>query len=298
MPPRRLSQPSLPQPLYPSIPQLNPPRPASETLPTMYDLPSEDPEEPGLPDEFHDYQPQLLSRTLRLADWSSDRLFTGADLNLYYDVQHHQWYKRPDWFLALGVPRLYEGRELRSSYVTWQEGRSPSIVVELLSPGTAKEDLGEALGTAVEQTQGELMPNNPDDGSQPKSTNSDKVKPPRKWEVYEQILRVPHYFVYSRYNQQLRYFKLDGAHYVEQTLRAEPPLAWIPEFKIGLGIWQGEFEGVDWSWLRWCDQDGNWLLTDTELALAELERERSLREELIKRLHQQGISTDDLDLPD
>lgn len=30
----------------------------------MYDLPSEDPEESGLPDEFHDLQPQLLSRSL------------------------------------------------------------------------------------------------------------------------------------------------------------------------------------------------------------------------------------------
>jgi hypothetical protein len=29
------------------------PRPPWETLPTMYDLPSENPEEPGLPDEFH-----------------------------------------------------------------------------------------------------------------------------------------------------------------------------------------------------------------------------------------------------
>lgn len=28
-----------------------------ETLPTMYDLLSEDSEEPGLPDEFHDLQP-------------------------------------------------------------------------------------------------------------------------------------------------------------------------------------------------------------------------------------------------
>ncbi|OBQ33610.1 MAG: hypothetical protein AN487_20005, partial [Anabaena sp. CRKS33] len=36
------------------------PRPVWETMPTMYDLPSENPEEPGLPDEFHDFQPQLL----------------------------------------------------------------------------------------------------------------------------------------------------------------------------------------------------------------------------------------------
>lgn len=38
----------------------NPPLPPKLTLPTMYDLPSEDAEEPGLPDEFHDLQPQLL----------------------------------------------------------------------------------------------------------------------------------------------------------------------------------------------------------------------------------------------
>jgi hypothetical protein len=33
--------------------QTDPPRPAKETLPTMYDLPSEYPEDSGLPDEFH-----------------------------------------------------------------------------------------------------------------------------------------------------------------------------------------------------------------------------------------------------
>jgi hypothetical protein len=30
----------------------------------MHDLPSEDPEEPGLPDEFHLLQPELLRLTL------------------------------------------------------------------------------------------------------------------------------------------------------------------------------------------------------------------------------------------
>jgi len=35
----------------------------------MYDLPSEQLEEPGLPDEFHDLQPQLLIHALRLADY-------------------------------------------------------------------------------------------------------------------------------------------------------------------------------------------------------------------------------------
>ncbi len=54
----------------------------------MFDLPSEDPEKSSLPDEFHDLQPQLLSAALRLSNYSRDQVFTGTDLNLYYDVRH------------------------------------------------------------------------------------------------------------------------------------------------------------------------------------------------------------------
>ena len=41
-----------------------------KVLPTMYDLPSEDPEEPGLPDEFHDFQPHLLRKTFHPANYN------------------------------------------------------------------------------------------------------------------------------------------------------------------------------------------------------------------------------------
>jgi Putative restriction endonuclease len=46
-------------------------------FPTMYDLPSEDPEEPGLPDDYHDLQPQLLSRTLRLSGYREEEVYTA-----------------------------------------------------------------------------------------------------------------------------------------------------------------------------------------------------------------------------
>src|SRR6266705_5036951 len=65
-------------------PQTDPPRHPCEILPTMYDLPSEDPKEPGLPDEFHDYQPQLLRETFQPPRYMPDRFFVGTDLNLYY----------------------------------------------------------------------------------------------------------------------------------------------------------------------------------------------------------------------
>jgi Uma2 family endonuclease len=74
----------------------------------MYDLKSEDPDEPGLPDEFHDLQAQFLSITFRPPHYLASRVFSASDMNLYYDVRHAQWYKRPDWFGVVGVPRLYD----------------------------------------------------------------------------------------------------------------------------------------------------------------------------------------------
>jgi Uma2 family endonuclease len=243
------------------VEQTDPPRSPRETLPTMYDLPSEDPEEPGLPDEFHDLQPQLLSRTLHLSRYSRNNCFTASDLNLYYDVTHPLWQKRPDWFLVVDVPRLYEGKDSRRSYVVWQEGQFPSVIVEFLSPGTEAEDLGRFHSTATAVTSAAL------NGEPSKTT-----KPPGKLEVYERYLRVPHYIVYSRYTGQLRYFKLEGGSYHEQTVGEVAPAVWLDDLEIGLGIWQGEFEGVPDAWLRWCDREGNWLLTDTEREQLEKEQ--------------------------
>ena len=208
-----------------SIEQVDPPRPPSETLPTMYDLPSEDPEEPGLPDvggslskdEFHDLQPQLLSRTLRLTRYSRENCFTVSDLNLYYDLRHPLWHKRPDWFLAVDVPRLYEQRDLRRSYVVWQECRPPHVVVEFLSPGTEAEDLGRFYDASSR------VPS-PDPEPAEAEAEATREKPPGKFAVYEEYLRVPHYIVYSRYSQRLRYFKLNGGRYEEQALSPTSPL--------------------------------------------------------------------------
>ena len=57
----------------------------------MYDLPSEDPEKSGLPDEFHDLQPQLLSCTLSLTGYSRENCFTASNLNFYYNVHQPLW---------------------------------------------------------------------------------------------------------------------------------------------------------------------------------------------------------------
>jgi Uma2 family endonuclease len=214
---------------------------SADNLPTMYDLPSEDPEEPGLPDEFHDVQPDLLKETCRP---NAEDFFIGADLNLYYDSNHTGWYKRPDWFLVIGAAASESIANSRWSYVMWQEAIAPFLMIELLSPGTEAEDLGQTLRVVG--------------------------KPPTKWQVYEQILKVPYYAIFDRYSSLLRIFRLQATEYIEVEILDQR--FWFAEIELGLGLWQGFYQGMEGQWLRWYDQTGNWISTNQEEKLQERQR--------------------------
>ncbi|MBW4686275.1 MAG: Uma2 family endonuclease [Komarekiella atlantica HA4396-MV6] len=267
------------------IPQSDPPLPPWETLPTMYDLPSDNPEEPGLPDDFHFLQPLLLYLTFQPINWNPELVYSAADLNLYYDLEHPLWYKRPDWFGVIGVGKLYKGQDLRLSYVTWQEPANPFVIVELLSPGTEDEDLGTTRTRAAD-------------------------KPPSKWEVYERILRIPYYIVFSRYTNELRAFQLVGGHY--EALNLTDERLQIPELGLSLGLWDGSFRDIERLWLRWFTLTGELIPVPTEEAAAATKRAiiaeqeateakqeaaqaRQKVEQLAERLRQLGVNPDDLD---
>ena len=230
---------------------------------TMYDLPSEDPKEPGLPDEFHDFQPELLRRTFKPPHYQPEQVFSGSDLNLYYDLAHSQWYKRPDWFGVVGERSFYESAQLRRSYVMWQERVPPMVIVELVSPGTEGEDLGE--------------------------TTHQEEEAPTKWEVYEEILQVPYYVVFNRYIGQLRAFFHENHGYEELPL-TEPKI-WMPKLELGLKLWEGVYETglrkIEGLWLRWYDLEDNLILTDTEI-------ERQRAERLAEKLRELNIDPDSI----
>ena len=256
--------------------QSDPPLSPRDTLPTMYDLPSENHEENGV-DQFHSFQSELLWLTFFPANYRSDRIFSACDLNLYYDVHHQNWYKRPDWFGVVGVPKLYDDEDLRLSYVIWQEGVSPHIVVELLSPSTEKEDLGESRLNASQNGASR-------NGA---SQNGQSEKPPAKWDVYEKILRIPYYVIFSRYTDLMRVFTLQSDRYVEQDL-AESKI-WMPEIELGIGLWQGRYKGVNRLWLRFYDANNDWILLEAEkLELdKQLAQQRAEQAELDKKLAEQ-----------
>ncbi|HAJ61756.1 MAG TPA: hypothetical protein DCP31_23005, partial [Cyanobacteria bacterium UBA8543] len=163
---------------------------------------------------------------------------------------------------------------------------------------TEKEDLGENDREKLPSESEELAGN----GQAIQSQTEDK--PSRKWEVYEQILRIPYYVVFSRYTNQLRAFKLEGGYY--QELELQQSRVWIPELDLGLGLWQGEYQGIERLWLRWYDAQGNWIPTEAEqervekaqaIQQAEQERQRAEQaearlESLLERLRESGIDPD------
>ncbi|MDY7013730.1 MAG: Uma2 family endonuclease, partial [Cyanobacteriota bacterium] len=113
----------------------------------------------------------------------------------------------------------------------------PVVALEFLSPGTRNEDLGETERGG---------------------------SPPTKWEVYEQILGIPYYIIFDRYTDELRVFWLEGDRYREQQLEEER--IWLPTLEIGIGLWFGEYRGLERQWLRWYDRAGNWIPTPAEEA--------------------------------
>lgn len=91
----------------------------------------------------------------------------------------------------------------------------------------------------------------------------------RKIKGYARI-GVPYYVIFDperRLSERvLRAFELHGSSYVELV---KP---WFTDLEIGLCQWQGGYRSVSSSWLRWCDQDGELLLTGEESADTERQR--------------------------
>ena len=190
-----------------------------------------------------------------LYDTQKDRIFL-ADANV--GIYHHinEPPIVPDFFLSLDVQTPTNLWEKKHRcYMVWEFGKVPEVVVEIVS----------------NQVGGEL---------------DEKLK------IYQRM-RVLYYIVYDPQQhlgeQVLRIFKLKGLKYEETNE------TWLKEVDLGLTLWEGEFEGFTYTWLRWCDEVGNLLLTaDERVENAEKRAENAENEleKLREKLRQQGISVD------
>jgi len=147
----------------------------------------------------------------------------------------------PDVLLSLGVSQPADlSQKANLSYFVWLRGKVPDVGLEIVS----NREGGEA---------------------------------DTKLRDYARI-GVPYYVIYDPENLLsggvLRAFQLRGRKY-ELT-----DAHWLEEVGLGLLLWEGPFEGVNRSWLRWCDRDGRIIPTGAERAVQATQEVERLREQL------------------
>jgi len=149
----------------------------------------------------------------------------------------------PDVMLSLGVQ--FEGdlfRRENRSYFVWELGKVPDVIIEIVSDRRGGEEH-------------------------------------YKHDRYANI-GVPYYVIFDPQNLLrqgvLRAFELQGRTY--RPLQ-EP---FFPSVQLGLRLWEGTFEGVQATWLRWCNAQGEVIPTGEERAEKAEQRAEKAEQRLIE----------------
>jgi len=213
---------------------------------------------PGEPMETdrHLRQMMVLIDSLEFAWRERSDFLVGGKLWLYFSEAQSKRndFRAPDVMIVLDTTR-----HERRAWVVWEEdGRGPSVIIELLSETTEHVDRGE------------------------------------KMQVYAR-LGVGEYFLFDPFSAVLEGYDLDVHRraYVKKPL---DPLGRVrcEQMDLWLGKVPGSYHGIEAPWLRWISPDGSVLALPAEradaetaranaeaaLANAEAERVRQLTEEL------------------
>jgi Uma2 family endonuclease len=183
--------------------------------------------------ERHRLQMELLINTLN--PWLAQRKagYVGGNMFVYFSMAQvrNQDFKGPDVFVVMDVPR---GE--RKSWVVWQEGKGPDVVIELLSESTAE---------------------------------ADKTSKKR---AYQNQLKVAEYFWFDPFNpDDWAGFSLHSSNY--EALVLDDQERFVSQ-ALGLTLvrWSGFYAGVEAIWLRWATLEGELLPTWEENLQAETHR--------------------------
>ncbi|MBE9251431.1 Uma2 family endonuclease [Dolichospermum sp. LEGE 00240] len=205
--------------------------PSIKLPPTQAELPCDD----GIPMETqrHKLQMDILIDTIQ--PWLEQRTdgYVGGNMFVYYSLAQlkNQDFRGPDFFAVLGVPKTE-----RLSWVVWEEGKPPDVVIELLSESTANND-----------------------------KNAKKL-------IYQNQMRVSEYFWYDPFNpNDFAGFDLNSGAYQQIALNEKNQLV-SKVLDLALVRWQGNYRGVDATWLRWATLDGELFPTSQEMVVISQQR--------------------------
>jgi len=244
----------------------------SETIPQTTVL---DWEPPMLPSDliFDDGEPlesnphriamNVLIRSLQQAWADRNDFYAGGNMFIYYSSTQarNQDFRGPDFFAVLDV----DGTPERQGWVVWEEdGRYPDVIVELMSPTTAKVDQG------------------------------------KKKHIYERTFKTRDYFVYDPFDPtSLAGWKLDNNLRYEPIVANEQGWLWCERLGFWLGTWQGTIDRETALWLRFYDSSGNLVplpeeaaQQQAEVAQQQAETQRQRAERLAARLREMGENPD------
>jgi Uma2 family endonuclease len=214
-----------------------------------------------LESDWHVVQISLLDELVRQLFQGRTDFFCGGNMFIYYSleqahsiIQGHPLYKGPDFFVVKDV----DGTKPRKSWVVWQEGgRYPDVIVELLSPSTARKDRHENK------------------------------------QLYERVFHTAEYFWYDVDTGELQGFRLHEGRY--KPIEAdEHGWLWSAELGAYFGVWEGEYRGRRYPWLRLYTADGNLVPTQAEAERQRAEAERQRAERLAQRLRELGVEPESL----
>lgn len=200
--------------------------------------------------EWHVEQMNFLKHLIRRAMVEQGRtdFYIGGNNFVYYSIEQ-AWevaqeeekglpkraFRGPDVFWVGGVDPDRE----RKAWIAWEEdGRLPDLIVELLSPSTARND---------------------------RTVKKD---------LYARVFRTSEYFLYDPDRRRLEGFRLvrPGVYRplepdAEGRLRSE-------QLGALLGLWHGAHEGRETDWVRLFRADGSLLPTELEAKDQQLKTER------------------------
>jgi Uma2 family endonuclease len=154
-------------------------------------------DEPPLETDLHLQQIILFLECLNW--WWRDRtdFYASGNLTIYYSIEQLKTrdFRGPDFFVVLGVDR-----RPRKSWMVWEEGgRTPNVIIEVLSDSTAK----------VDRT--------------------------LKKQLYQDVLKVYDYFWFDPESQEFCGFSLVGGQY--RAIESNPQgYLWSEQLQLFLGV--------------------------------------------------------------
>jgi Uma2 family endonuclease len=177
---------------------------------------------------FSEKQQHLLTEPL-MSSWAgpgAGRSFVAfANVGLFYGL--HQPVVVPDVMLSLDVALPDDIWSIsHRSYMVWEYGKPPDVVIEIVSNQKGGEDGHKLLDYAK--------------------------------------MGVDYYVIFDPMEHLDR--GALGAYGIQNGIYVPLERAWFPQIGLGLKLWTGNYERREDTWLRWCDEHGVVITTGKERA--------------------------------